>query len=319
MVPQPATAMRPVFLGLPHMRDRRHGSATKRVLEHKKDVELKKRKAVAAALLVAGGLIAATLAIIPTLSLAVDAIVGDHSVPRGEGHRLGRKRGSIWAHPRGLDMYAEMARWERYSPRFCDKKYYSKFRMTKSTFDYVFNCIANEPEVKPSDEYVRTPVPARKRFAMTMHFLARAPIQDDGAELWGVAQSTYSKIIRQTMIAMDRVLPQEFISFPTEQTQIKSTIRDFAALVGMPQCCGAMDGTFIPILQPTSGFYSRWWSYKHNNYAQLLLAVVDAKGKFLFIDVEAPATVVIAVLSVRASCISSCNLAISSRFPWPNA
>jgi hypothetical protein len=59
----------------------------------------------------------------------------------------------------------------------------------------------------------------------------------------------------------------------------------------LPQCAGAIDGSFISMLRPPGKFGYRYWSYKHNNYAILLLAVVDAASLFTYVNVGKPATV----------------------------
>jgi hypothetical protein len=48
-----------------------------------------------------------------------------------------------------------------------------------------------------------------------------------------------------------------------------------------PQCAGAIDGCFIPIVRPEGEFAHKYWCYKGMD-AIILLAVVDVRGLFTY-------------------------------------
>lgn len=60
-------------------------------------------------------------------------------------------------------------------------------------------------------------------------------------------------------------------------------MQDFYTLWNFPNCCGAMDGKHIVIRCPSKSG-SEFYNYK-KDYSVILLAIVDANYKFIYIDV----------------------------------
>lgn len=205
---------------------------------------------------------------------------------------LPRAPRSVWCLQRGSDLYRDMqSNWTQYSEAIENNKYRQKFRVTKKTFNLLAEALCSEPEFCKKSTPLREPVPAMKRLAITLHWLAKAPMFDDLADQYGIGKSTAVQIVHDCMEAMDRVLTADSIKFPTTDVEILLTMQGFSALKGLPQCAGAIDGCMISMKRPTGEFGFRYWSYKHNDYAILLLAVVDAEGLFTYINVGRPATV----------------------------
>ena len=64
---------------------------------------------------------------------------------------------------------------------------------------------------------------------------------------------------------------------------------DFKALCGLPFCAGALDGTFMQIKKPTN-FSDSYFCYK-KFVAIIVLACVDARGVFTYINAGRPGSV----------------------------
>ena len=60
---------------------------------------------------------------------------------------------------------------------------------------------------------------------------------------------------------------------------------DFDYPLNFPNCCGALDGKRI-LLQAPVNSGSLYYDYKHN-FSLILLALVDAQYRFLYVDVGA--------------------------------
>ena len=77
-----------------------------------------------------------------------------------------------------------------------------------------------------------------------------------------------------------------FLQTPTTTEEWLNVAAEFLQKWNYPFCIGAIDGKHISIKQP-DGTGSEFFNYKHF-FSVLLLAVVDANYKFVFIDVGAP-------------------------------
>ena len=60
---------------------------------------------------------------------------------------------------------------------------------------------------------------------------------------------------------------------------------DFDYPLNFPNCCGALDGKRI-LLQAPVNSGSLYYDYKHN-FSLILMALVDAQYRFLYVDVGA--------------------------------
>jgi len=66
-------------------------------------------------------------------------------------------------------------------------------------------------------------------------------------------------------------------------------MQDFYTLWNFPNCCGVMDGKHIVICCPSKSGYE-FYNYK-KDYSVILLSIVDANYKFIYIDVGTNARV----------------------------
>lgn len=135
----------------------------------------------------------------------------------------------------------------------------------------------------------REPVEARRRFALTMYWLATGAMYHVVGHAFGVHKSTVHNHLHTTVMALKEAMQHEYIKFPEGQALTK-VMQDFEGLCRLPQVAGALDGCFIPMVKPAGPWGFRYWCYK-NFTAILLLACVDARGIFTFIDVGKPGSV----------------------------
>lgn len=94
--------------------------------------------------------------------------------------------------------------------------------------------------------------------------------------------TTIRKIVRETSKAIWKVLQPQYMPIPTRQKWI-AVSETFYDLWNLPNCVGSIDGKHIRIkAPPNSG--SAYYNYK-GFFSIVLLALVDANGLFLTIDV----------------------------------
>ena len=104
---------------------------------------------------------------------------------------------------------------------------------------------------------------------------------------WG-SQLHAISIVRSVVNTFVENLLKDSIRFP-EGEELKSVLTDFEHLDSLPQCAGAVDGTFMHIRKPTR-YRDSYRCYKQHT-AILILAVVDARGVFTYVNSGHPGSV----------------------------
>jgi hypothetical protein len=124
-------------------------------------------------------------------------------------------------------------------------------------------------------------VDGRKRFAILLDWFATGASYTTLAGKYDVSRVLISRIITQGVPHLRVRLVPEFLKLPSSG-ELRWGIREFERLCHLPGVCGALDGTFMEIQKP-SLCGNEYYCYK-GFYAIVLLAVVDAAGKFLWVD-----------------------------------
>ncbi|XP_066928363.1 putative nuclease HARBI1 [Clytia hemisphaerica] len=88
---------------------------------------------------------------------------------------------------------------------------------------------------------------------------------------------------------VSRNLRKELIKFPTEKDDVERTSAQFFERFGFPQVIGCVDGTHIPIKQPTEVPHD-YFSYKMY-YSLNCQAICDAYGRFIDVEIKWPGSV----------------------------
>lgn len=99
-----------------------------------------------------------------------------------------------------------------------------------------------------------------------------------------LGHATVHKIVKEVCRAIVKRLGEEFMPSPTEETW-RQIAADFWELWDFPNCVGAIDGKHVKIRAPANSG-SLFFNYKQT-YSIVLLAVVDAKYKFVAVDIGA--------------------------------
>lgn len=97
-----------------------------------------------------------------------------------------------------------------------------------------------------------------------------------------MGRSTVGSIVHHTSRVVIQVLLNEVMPAPNEDMWNEIAI-EFWEKWQFPNCIGAMDGKHVTIQAPKSSG-SLYWNYK-KTYSIVLLALVDARYNFIFLDV----------------------------------
>ncbi|XP_054720872.1 uncharacterized protein LOC129230496 [Uloborus diversus] len=152
--------------------------------------------------------------------------------------------------------------------------------MDTDAFEYLL--VKVEPLIVKENTVMREAIPAGEILAITLRYLATGETQSSIAFNFRVAQNTISGIIPVVCKAITQVLKEEMRVPKTREEWLKIS-EEFFMQWNFPNCIGALDGKHIKIAPPPNSG-STYWNYKHFN-SIVLLALIDANMKFLFVDV----------------------------------
>jgi len=132
----------------------------------------------------------------------------------------------------------------------------------------------------------RAPLRAGLKLAITLRFLATGNSYHSLAFSFRVAHNTISLFVPAVCDAIVEEYREEQFNTPTTEAAWQEVANKFATRWNLPHCCGALDGKHVRIRKPhKSG--SLYYNYK--GYCSIvLLALVDADYKFLWVNVGSP-------------------------------
>nr|XP_039255049.1 protein ANTAGONIST OF LIKE HETEROCHROMATIN PROTEIN 1-like [Styela clava] len=154
--------------------------------------------------------------------------------------------------------------------------------MTPSTFDRLLNMI--ESKIVKQTTNMREPIPPEERLAVTLRYLVTGDSYQTIGFSYRIHNTTISQIIPETCAAIWDSLQPLFMAVPSEN-QWKIIANDFKqlGLWQFPNCVGSIDGKHVVIQAPANNG-SSFFNYK-KTFSLVLLAVSDAKYRFIYVDV----------------------------------
>ncbi|XP_047472445.1 protein ALP1-like [Penaeus chinensis] len=100
-----------------------------------------------------------------------------------------------------------------------------------------------------------------------------------------MSHNLIAAIIPEVCKAIYSVLKDSYLKLPTTSEEWQDVASGFHNLWNFPLCLGAMDGKRVLVRKPANSG-SEYYDYK-TNHSIIMLALVDANYKFLYVDVGA--------------------------------
>lgn len=98
-----------------------------------------------------------------------------------------------------------------------------------------------------------------------------------------VGQSTISGIIKNVCHALHSTLKDTYLKFPSSEEEWSAVASEFGTRWNFYNCIGAMDGKHV-LIEPPIQSGSMYYNYMEN-FSIVLLAIVDAGLRFIYVDV----------------------------------
>ena len=152
--------------------------------------------------------------------------------------------------------------------------------MNREHFEHLLNLV--DPLIAKQDTNYRKSKPAKKRLVITLRYLAEGCSQQALSLGFRVGKSSVSKILKEVCEVLYTVLATHYLRPPLTEEEWKQKSSEFLNLWNMPHV-GAIDGKHVATECPKNTG-SLCHNYK-GFFSQVLLAVCDAKYKFIFIDI----------------------------------
>ncbi|XP_050676761.1 uncharacterized protein LOC126973478 [Leptidea sinapis] len=161
-----------------------------------------------------------------------------------------------------------------------ETKFCHYFRMPMDTFNRLE--LKLQERLAMQDTYFRKTITPRHRLATFLRFLATGDSFKTISFTYRMGRSTVGSIVHRTSRVVIEVLLNEVMPAPTEDRWNEIAI-EFWERWQFPNCIGALDGKHVTIQAPKASG-SLYWNYK-KTYSIVLLALVDARYNFIFVDV----------------------------------
>ena len=170
---------------------------------------------------------------------------------------------------------------------FTQEQWYENFRVTKDAFTIILNEI--EGEISKQDTAMRRKaVPARKKLAMILYYLASTAEHRTIANLFGVSRAFLCNCFKDVCCAIIKNLQKRFIYIPTND-ELEPVLESYKEKWGFPMCAGAIDGTHIPIIAPKENQID--YVNRKGYHSVVMQAVVDCNYLFRDIVIGWPSSV----------------------------
>jgi len=133
------------------------------------------------------------------------------------------------------------------------------------------------PSLEQKNTNMRESIPMKVIIAMTLTKLGSGNILQMCGEVYGIAESMASIIVREFCVAIKKHLKPLVISKLTKN-KIKEITTSFDCLCEIPYILGAINGSHVPIIAPKVDPKSYY--FRKGFYYTLIQGIVDAKCSF---------------------------------------
>ncbi|KAK3800850.1 hypothetical protein RRG08_008605 [Elysia crispata] len=162
------------------------------------------------------------------------------------------------------------------------EKFIKYFRMQKSSFSELQD-ICQDDLLKENTNY-RKAISPIERLTVTLRFLATGESFQSLAFRFRLGHETVRRIVKETVQVLWRKLQPQDMPVPDKHSW-EQIANGFQERWQFPLCAGAIDGKHVQLKAPVDSG-SQYFNYK-GHYSIVLMAICDAKSKFIVIDVGA--------------------------------
>lgn len=195
-----------------------------------------------------------------------------------------RRKRKVWVKPgRTEDWWMKISNGKMHP-----EEWKINFRLNETEFYRLVNMLrpfANDGSTKVRKDSLTL----AKKVAITLYYLKDQGSMKMTANSFGIARCTVGCVIQEICNLISEKIGPILINFPSEKDAVINASSRFLQKFGFPQVIGCVDGTHIPIKQPTENSHD-YFSYKMS-YTLNCQAICDANGKFTNVEIKWPGSV----------------------------
>ena len=195
-----------------------------------------------------------------------------------------RKKRTIWKLPGRTDKW-----WENlYCGKMSEVEWQKNFRISKCDFKVFVDLI--RPFYTERSSRIRNDVISlEKRIAVTLYYLKDQGSMTMTANTFGITRCTVGQVVHEICKILTENVGPQLIKFPVEREEVMESTAQFLKRFGCPQTIGCVDGTHVPIKQPSENAHD-YMSYKLF-YSINCQAICNAFGQFINVEIKWPGSV----------------------------
>ena len=195
-----------------------------------------------------------------------------------------RRRRRRWVNPGRTDRW-----WENlWSGRLIEDEWNLNLRMNREQFMELVEMLRPYLEVKQGN-FRADVICVEKKVAMTLYYLKDQGLYRMTCNNFGVSLPCLSRTVKAVCFYINKVVAPKYLRLPSTVDEMKTLISKFETRFGLPQAFGCLDGTHIPLRQPTENSQD-YFCYKMK-YSLNIQALCDYRGLFLDVDINWPGSV----------------------------
>ncbi len=221
------------------------------------------------------------------LTAAAVMLAGEDDARRREEEEKARARkGRLWVRP-WISRREELGHYHRLMEelRQEDKPSFKNLlRLIPEFFDNLV--IRLTPRLLKQNTQMREAICPGEKVAATLFYLATGNTYTSMKWGWRLPHNTLSLIVREVCEAIIAEFTNDHLYTPSTQAEWLAVAQRFEQRWQYHNCLGAIDGKHVRIQKPPKSG-SRYYNYK-GFFSLVLMAVVDARYRFIWYSVGAP-------------------------------
>lgn len=162
------------------------------------------------------------------------------------------------------------------------KEFKRELRMRPEVFDKILEKIT--PDIMGPGNNYRPSLPPGLKLAVVLKYLAHGCEQIDLWTDFVVSKAAICNMIEPVCNAIQRHFTDDYFKTPTTEQEWLQVAQEFEDRWQLPHCLGALDGKHCRIKCPKHSGSLYWCVYK-KVYSIVLMALVDARYRFIWVDV----------------------------------
>ena len=143
--------------------------------------------------------------------------------------------------------------WDKFlNNEVMDSDWLENFRVSKTSFEELVNIL--RPYLEKQVTRMRKPISTECQITFFSYYVSDEARYRKTANVFDISGGSVSLIIRKVSKTIVEFLGKDYMKLPEAVAEVENLTQKFLEHHGFPQCMGAIDGTHIPLCQPSQNY-----------------------------------------------------------------